>query len=155
MTAALRFTKGIMLVFGGVTDSTTQGGGTRTRSAPRGFSGFVQHPFGVIRRNSRQLPEIPSGRRTGHLSHRNQAVGRRLLQPAFPSRDHHGRAFEVFAEIELIESKLLPQCSNPARPCWQGSGNKLTRPSHICLQDNKSRHILRCAHLSCSSRDWN
>jgi hypothetical protein len=31
----------------------------------------------------------------------------------------------------------------------------LAGPGHICLQDNKSPHILRCAHLRCRSIPWN
>jgi hypothetical protein len=134
--------------YGGLEQSAA-GGSSRPNS------GVLQHTSGFIRLDARHLPEIPSGRRSSHLSHRNQAVRRRLLQTPFPSRNHHRRAIEMLSEIELIEPKFLSQCSNPPRPCWQGRGHELTGPGHSCLQDNKSLHILRNAHFRARSMDWN
>jgi hypothetical protein len=135
---------------------TSEGNKGTTAAVRREISsGLLQHPFRVIRRNARHLPEIPSGRRSSHLAHGNQAIGRRLLQSPFPSRDDHRRALEMLSEIELIEPKFLSQCSNPPRPCWQGRGHELAGPGHTCLQDNKSLHILRRAHFPARSIDWN
>ena len=126
--------------YGGLQPSAA-GGSSRPNSE------VLQHTSGFVRLDARHLPEIPSGRRSGHLSHRNQAVRRRLLQTPFPSRNHHRRAMEMLSEIELIEPKFLSQCSNPPRPCWQGRGHELTGPGHSWLQDNKSLHILRNAQF--------
>ena len=118
-------------------------------------SGLLQHSLRITGCDARHLPEKPSLGRSSHLAHSNQAVRWRLLQPPFPSRDHHRRAIKPLAESELIQSRFLSQCSNPPRPCGQGSSHELAGPSHICLQDNKSLHILRFAHVRTRSANWN
>lgn len=109
-------------------------------------SDLLQHLFRVIGRDPRQFPEEPSGRWASNLSHSNQTVGRRLLQPPLPTRNHHRGALEPFSKVKLIEPKALAQRSNPPRPGRQRRGHELTGAGHSCLQDNKSRHTLRCAH---------
>lgn len=114
---------------------------SEVRSRRTANSAF-QHPFRVSRRDTGHLPEVPALARSSHFPHHDQAVGRRLLQPALPSRDHHRRAVQVLSELELIQSAALAQRSNAPRPRWQGSGHELSRPSHS-WQDNKCTLTLR------------
>lgn len=126
------------LIFGIMIAGRTRGETPRLESKSQGSaSPVIQHPLRIRRPNASHLPEVPSGGRPRQLSHGNQAVRRGLLQSALPARDHHRRALQVLSELELVQSKLFPQCSNPPRPCWQGCGHELSRPGHICLQDNK------------------
>jgi len=60
----------------------------------------------------------------------------------------------MLAELELIQSKLLAECSNSPCPCWQGSGYELSGTGHAAQKDNKLARILRYAHYSQPPANW-
>lgn len=60
----------------------------------------------------------------------------------------------MLAELELIQSKFLAQCSNPLCPCWQGGGYELSGSGHAALKDNKLARILRNAHYNWPPENW-
>jgi len=89
-----------------------------------------QHSHGIARTDPGHFPEVPSRRPPHHFAHVNQAIGGRLLQPAFPARNRGRRAAKNSCQLMLAQLEFLAKSLDAAGPVGYRRRKEFSRSGH-------------------------